>query len=285
MSGVPALHERARPPSRSATTSASLCPVAGSSVLVRLFQLAQDASEVVIVGGEAALGRLVTVERDGTWIIDIAHGRMRCSSSSVWTASEAAAFLTGWEGNLPDYVATVQRYGLVGLKDLAQPIPTRAARPRTGLRGHDVNTILVCPRCERNLVAPRESVGMVQCPKCAHAWDLLSHVPAKPVRVTDTHADRLNYLKDTLPDCAGENAIREASATVMGAPEQLAKEVCAELDRRRMPYLHENVRAFVVANCPATANPSTIADSLQAFAEWLATGLWQGEAPIEMWRD
>lgn len=168
---------------------------------------------------------------------------------------------------------------------------------------------IACPGCNRKLVAPVDQrVRMVCCPKCGHAWDLSDKTETGPyreicqrLRIEDFDGDMEANLNEgpgksaeaehlplpTYPeiDAITDTAVIEQRVSNAAQFDTLVSAVCAELDRRRMPYLHENVHAFVMGNYPATANPFAIADRLQVFAEWLATGLWNGEAPIDMWRD
>lgn len=280
---------------RDAVMVSTHCPV-GSSVLFKLYQLAPCTSEDVLLGGEEALGKLIAVDGLGNWLIEISQGRVSCHRSHIWTSSEYRPLLYRWQGPLPDYVAVVEARGFVGLDDVAQPARTRAPRPAIGYRSHDMDTIVACPECQRKLVAPSEGAGMVRCPKCSATWSMRDE-PAKPLCARDTVADRpLHVPKDTIAEIKLSHEptwlarLEQRLLSVTQAwnavhPNTLIAAVCAELDRRQTPYRPEDVHAFVTGNYPALTDPCAIADMLPLYVEWRATGLWDGEAPIEMWRD
>lgn len=128
---------------------------------------------------------------------------------------------------------------------------------------------------------PNEALRCYQCAQAHQEAGYWEQAVADYTRAIELHeAEAEPATTQPLP--------RPADAPPTSTPAELdalISAVRAELDRRGVRYLVENVTAFVRANHDTASTVASIADGLQELAEWTATGLWHGEPPIDWWRD
>ena len=106
------------------------------------------------------------------------------------------------------------------------------------------DSIIVCPECQRKLVAPNERTETVRCPKCLATWRLMSNASAKVFHANDTHPDQaLGDLNDTLGECAIPAQPGSRGVDL----ELVANEVFAELRRRGVVCGKAEIRSYVEA--------------------------------------